>query len=83
MGVLLDATGPRRVDAALLLVATAGAFAFALARSFGFSSWDAPWSALGVSVWPDGLVPGVRAVVPQERLATVNSRAFAWASSAQ
>ena len=77
MGVLLDRYGPRRVDAALLLVAAAGAFAFALARSFGDLILGRALVGLGVSVCLMGSFQAFVLWYPKERLATVNSRAFA------
>jgi len=77
MGVLLDRYGPRRVDAALLLVAAAGAFAFALARSFGHLILGRALVGLGVSVCLMGSFQAFVLWYPKERLATVNSRAFA------
>ncbi len=77
MGVLLDRYGPRRVDAALLLVAAAGAFAFALARSFGHLILGRALVGLGVSVCLMGSFQAFALWYPKEHLATVNSRAFA------
>jgi len=77
MGVLLDRYGPRRVDAALLLVATAGAFAFARAPSFGFLILGRALVGLGVSVCLMSSFQAFALWYPKERLATINSRAFA------
>ena len=77
MGVLLDRYGPRRVDAALLLLAAAGAFAFALARSFGELIVGRALVGLGVSVCLMGSFQAFALWYPKERLAAVNSRAFA------
>src|SRR5207302_1636294 len=77
MGVLLDRYGPRRVDAALLLLAAAGACAFALARSFGDLIVGRALVGLGVSVCLMGSFQAFALWYPKERLAAVNSRAFA------
>src|SRR5439155_7393856 len=77
MGVLLDRYGPRRVDAALLLLATAGAFAFARAPSFGFLILGRALVGLGVSVCLMSSFQAFALWYPKERLATINSRAFA------
>ncbi|MGH8705453.1 MAG: MFS transporter [Burkholderiales bacterium] len=76
-GVLLDRYGPRRVDAGLLLAAAVGALVFALAPSFAALVAGRALIGLGVSVC---LMASFQAFVlwyPIERIATVNSRAFA------
>lgn len=77
-GVLLDRFGPRRVDAALLLVAAAGALIFASAQSFAGVVAGRALIGLGVSVC---LMASFQAFVlwyPSDRIATVNSLAFAF-----
>ena len=76
-GTLLDRYGPRRVDAALFLVASLGALVFAFATSFAGLVAGRALIGVGVSV---ALMASFQAFVlwyPGERLATVNSRAFA------
>jgi predicted MFS family arabinose efflux permease len=77
LGVLLDRYGPRRVDCALLLVAAAGAFVFALAPSFTYLIVGRALIGLGVSVCLMGSFQAFALWYPKERLATINSRAFA------
>lgn len=77
LGVALDRYGPRRVDAALLLVAALGALVFALAPSFAALVAGRALIGVGVSVC---LMASFQAFVlwyPTGRLATLNSRAFA------
>jgi predicted MFS family arabinose efflux permease len=77
LGVALDRYGPRRIDAALLLVAALGALVFALAPSFTALVAGRALIGVGVSVC---LMASFQAFVlwyPTERLATLNSRAFA------
>lgn len=77
VGVLLDRFGPRRVDAALLLVAASGALIFANAQSFAGVVVGRALIGFGVSVC---LMASFQAFVlwyPSERIATVNSLAFA------
>ena len=76
-GVLLDRYGPRRVDAGLLLLAVAGAIIFATAQSFAGVVAGRVLIGLGVSVC---LMASFQAFVlwyPLERIATLNSFAFA------
>jgi predicted MFS family arabinose efflux permease len=76
-GVLLDRYGPARVDAALLALAAAGAALFALAPSYEALVAGRALIGLGVSVC---LMASFQAFVlwyPLERIATMNSRAFA------
>src|SRR2546425_1149356 len=61
----------------LLLVATAGAFAFARAPSFGFLILGRALVGLGVSVCLMSSFQAFALWYPKERLATINSRAFA------
>lgn len=72
LGVLLDRYGPRRVMAALLCVAAAGALAFALARDLATLSIGRALIGLGVSA---GLMAAIKAFslwFPLARLATLN-----------
>ena len=77
VGVLLDRYGPRRVDAALLLVAALGAVVFALAPSFAFLILGRALIGLGVCVTLMASFQAFTLWYPTERLATINSRAFA------
>jgi predicted MFS family arabinose efflux permease len=77
-GVLLDRFGPRRVDAGLLLLAAAGALIFANAQSFAGVVVGRVLIGLGVSVC---LMASFQAFIlwyPMERIATLNSLAFAF-----
>lgn len=72
VGALLDRFGPRRVQAALMLVAASGAFVFA----FGAGSWAliAGRGLIGIGV-SAAWVGGLKATVtwfPKERLSLVN-----------
>jgi len=72
LGVLLDRYGPRRVVAALLCVAAAGALTFALARDFATLSIGRALIGLGVSA---GFMAALKAFAlwfPLSRLATLN-----------
>jgi predicted MFS family arabinose efflux permease len=76
LGLLLDRFGPRRVDAALLLVAAVGGTWFAAADSFGSALAARALIGLGVS---GCLMSAFTAFVlwyPPERLSTLNSLAF-------
>ena len=76
-GVLLDRYGPRRVDAGLLVIAAMGALAYALAPSFAGLVAGRALIGAGVAV---ALMASFQAFVlwyPMERIATMNSRAFA------
>jgi predicted MFS family arabinose efflux permease len=77
LGILLDRYGPRRVDAALLLVAFVGACIYGAAGSVGMLVAGRALIGLGAAVT---LMASFQAFVlwyPPERIATVNSRAFA------
>lgn len=76
-GILLDRHGPRRVNAALLLVAAAGAAVFAAAPSYPFLILGRALIGLGVSVCLMASFQAFTLWYPAERLATMNSRAFA------
>jgi len=76
-GVLLDRYGPRRVDAALLLVAALGAVVFALAPSFAFLIAGRALIGLGVCVALMASFQAFTLWYASDRLATLNSRAFA------
>src|SRR5262249_49028384 len=76
-GRLLGRHGPRRVNAALLLVAAAGAAVFAAAPSYPFLILGRALIGLGVSVCLMASFQAFTLWYPAERLATMNSRAFA------
>jgi predicted MFS family arabinose efflux permease len=72
LGILLDRIGPRRTEAALLLVAAAGALIFAVATGLGMLFAGRVLIGLGVSAC---LMAGFKACVdwfPRERLPFVN-----------
>lgn len=72
LGVLLDRFGPRRVNAALLTVAAAGAFVFSLGESREMLILGRALIGLGVSA---GLMSSFKAITqwfPRERWALVN-----------
>jgi len=77
VGVLLDRFGPRRVDAGLLLVAAAGALIFASAQSFAGVVIGRTLIGLGVSVCLMASFQAFLLWYPSDRIATVNSLAFA------
>jgi predicted MFS family arabinose efflux permease len=70
--VLLDRYGPRRVVAALLCVAAAGALTFALARDFTTLSIGRALIGLGVSAGLMGTIKAFSLWFPLSRLATMN-----------
>lgn len=72
LGVLLDRYGPRRVVAALLCVAAAGALTFALARDFTTLSIGRALLGLGVSAGLMGAIKAFTLWFPLSRLATLN-----------
>jgi MFS family permease len=72
LGVLLDRYGPRRVVAALLCSAAAGALVFALARDVGTLSFGRALIGLGVSAGLMGAIKAFSLWFPLSRLATVN-----------
>jgi len=72
LGVLLDRYGPRRVVAALLCVAAAGALVFALARDFTMLSVGRALIGLGVSAGLMGAIKAFTLWFPLSRLATLN-----------
>jgi predicted MFS family arabinose efflux permease len=76
VGVAMDRFGPRRVNAALLLVAAAGGLWFALAEGAAAAMAARALIGIGVSV---ALMSSLTAFVlwyPPERLATMNAVAF-------
>jgi predicted MFS family arabinose efflux permease len=77
VGVLLDRFGPSRVDAALLLIAAAGAVIFAGAQSFAGVLAGRAMIGLGVSVCLMASFQAFLLWYPVERIATLNARAFA------
>ena len=70
--MLLDRYGPRRVVAALLCVAAAGALIFALARDFTMLSIGRALIGLGVSAGLMGAIKAFTLWFPLSRLATLN-----------
>jgi MFS family permease len=72
LGVLLDRYGPRRVVAALLCCAAAGALVFALARDLGTLSLGRALIGLGVSAGLMGAIKAFSLWFPLSRLATLN-----------
>src|SRR5260221_13103243 len=72
LGVLLDRYGPRRVVAALLCSAAAGALVFALARDLATLSIGRAFIGLGVSAGVMGAIKAFSLWVPLSRLATMN-----------
>src|SRR5207237_5168686 len=72
LGVLLDRYGPRRVVAALLLCAAAGALVFGLARDLGTLSLGRARLGLGVSAGLMGAIKAFSLWFPLSRLATLN-----------
>src|SRR5688572_26172224 len=72
LGVLLDRYGPRRVVAALLCVAAAGALTFALARDFATLSIGRALIGLGVSGGLMGAIKAFTLWFPLARLASLN-----------
>lgn len=77
VGVLLDRFGPRRVDAALLMVAAVGAVVFASAQSFAGVVVGRLLIGLGVSACLMASFQAFLLWYPLERIATLNSLAFA------
>ncbi len=76
LGVLLDRFGPRRTNGALLLLATAGALAFAYARSFEHLVLARALIGLGVSAC---LMASMQAFIlwfPPERMSTMIALAY-------
>src|SRR5881227_547613 len=69
LGVLLDRYGPRRVVAALLLSAAAGALVFALARDLATLSLGRALIGLGVSAGLMGAIKAFSLWFPLSRLA--------------
>ena len=72
LGVLLDRFGPRRVVAALLCVAAAGALIFGLARDFTTLSLGRALIGLGVSGGLMGAIKAFTLWFPLNRLALLN-----------
>jgi predicted MFS family arabinose efflux permease len=77
VGVLLDRFGPRRVDAGLLLFAAVGALIFAHAQSFIGVVVGRALIGLGVSVCLMASFQAFLLWYPKDRIATLNSLAFA------
>ncbi len=76
-GLLLDRYGPARVDAALLVLAAAGAALFALAPSYPALVMGRALIGIGVSVCLMATLQAFVLWYPIERIAGMNSRAFA------
>src|SRR3954464_5594225 len=72
LGVLLDRYGPRRVAAALLCFAAAGALLFAAARDVAMLSLGRALIGLGVSAGLMGAIKAFSLWFPLSRLATLN-----------
>jgi MFS family permease len=72
LGVLLDRYGPRRVVAALLCVAAAGALLFAVASGFVALALGRALIGLGVSAGLMGAIKAFTLWFPLSRLATLN-----------
>ncbi len=72
LGVLLDRFGPRRVLAALLCFAAAGAFAFGAAQDVGTLTLGRALLGLGVSGSLMGSIKAFTLWFPLSRLATLN-----------
>jgi MFS family permease len=72
LGVLLDRYGPRRVVAALLCVAAAGALIFGLAQDFVMLSVGRALIGIGVSAGLMGAIKAFTLWFPLSRLATLN-----------
>jgi predicted MFS family arabinose efflux permease len=72
LGVLLDRYGPRRVVAALLCMAAAGALIFAEARDFATLSIGRALIGLGMSAGLMGAIKAFTLWFPLSRLATMN-----------
>src|SRR5205814_3982672 len=77
VGVLLDRYGPRRVDAALLLIAAVGAVIFASAQSFTGIVAGRALIGLGVSACLMASFQAFALWYPVERISMLNSWAFA------
>jgi predicted MFS family arabinose efflux permease len=77
LGVLLDRYGPRRVDAALLVVAFVGACIYGAADSVGMLVVGRALIGVGVAVTLMASFQAFLLWYPPERIETVNSRAFA------
>lgn len=72
VGVLLDRYGPRRVVAALLLVAGAGSLAFALANGFATLALGRALIGVGVAACLTGAMKAFTLWYPMERLSSLN-----------
>jgi predicted MFS family arabinose efflux permease len=72
LGVLLDRYGPRRVVAALLCIAAAGALIFAVARDLTTLSIGRALIGLGMSAGLMGAIKAFTLWFPLSRLATLN-----------
>jgi predicted MFS family arabinose efflux permease len=77
LGVLLDRYGPRRVDAALLLIAAGGGLWFSFAGSAAELTLARALIGLGVSAGLMSCLAAFTLWYPAERIATMNGVAFA------
>ena len=77
LGVLLDRFGPRRVNAALLVLASAGALLFARAASFGDLVLARALIGLGVSACLMACMQAFILWFPPQRLSTMIALAYA------
>jgi MFS family permease len=76
-GVLLDHFGPRRVTAAVMLVAAAGALVFGLSHSIGMMMVGRLLIGIGVSVCLGGAFKATAQHFPVEQLTLVNGLVMA------
>ncbi len=77
LGILLDRVGPRRTEAALLLVAAAGSVIFSLAPTFPVLAIGRGLIGLGVSVCLMGAATAFARSFPRDKLAFANGCVFA------
>ena len=77
LGILLDRYGPRRVEAALLLVAAAGCAVFALGTSLAQLASGRALIGLGVSACLMASFKAFSQWFPRERLASLNAAVMA------
>jgi len=76
LGLLLDRFGPRRTNAALLVLAAAGAVAFAFSQTFGQLVLARALIGLGVSACLMGTIQAFVLWFPAERTATMIAIAY-------
>jgi predicted MFS family arabinose efflux permease len=80
LGMLLDRYGPRRVQAALLLVAAAGSALFAISANFAVVTMGRALIGLGVSGCLMGMLKANAQWWPREKLPLVNGIGVAFGS---